>query len=60
MRNTIFGMDADEAIDMFVDAGWKRVEVIYTDADYHDEGPSVPDRMRIWIKNDKVVRTVAG
>lgn len=60
MRNAIYGMDADEAVTMFHMAGWKQVEVIPADAEYYHEGPYVADRMRIWIKDDKVVRAVAG
>lgn len=61
MRNTIYGMDCDEAVQMFLDAGWNKVEVIYADSEYYDEGPYVADRMKIWINgNDKVVRAVAG
>lgn len=65
-RANVIGMYVEEAVRMYIDNGWKTVEVIEDGIPQvllkwaeKDETPQ-PDRMRLWVKDNKVWKAVSG
>jgi hypothetical protein len=59
-RNSVIGMDGGDAVALFMDAGWRAIEIIDIESDYLPSGPEQYDRMCLWVRNNKVVRAIAG